>query len=126
MVFAEFVADLQVIIYQNSPEHKNFSNNFEPGIFFLLDLRTFNMADRGSYACLYGGKINGDTNHHQQVNIVQSASGSWTLGRQIFANTFGWPCRSVVFTPQTGSGFSDDKITSEEQSFVKLCKLLVF
>ena len=66
------------------------------------------------------------TNHHQQVNIVQSASGSWTLGRQIFANTLGWPCRSVVFTPQTGSGFSDDKITSEEQSFVKLCKLLVF
>ena len=63
MVFAEFVADLQVIIYQNSPEHKNFSNNFEPGIFFLLDLRTFNMADRGSYACIYGGRINGDTDH---------------------------------------------------------------
>ena len=57
MVFAEFVADLQVIIYQNSPEHKNFSNHFEPSIFFLLDLRTFNMADRGSYACIYGGKL---------------------------------------------------------------------
>ena len=60
VVFAEFVADLQVIIYQNSPEHKNFSNHFEPSIFLFLDLGTFNMADRGSYACIYGGKINGD------------------------------------------------------------------
>ena len=80
VVFAEFVADLQVIIYQNSPEHKNFSNHFEPSIFFLLDLRTFNMADRGSYACIYGGEISGDiiiiiTN---KVNIEPLEDGHWT------------------------------------------------
>ena len=46
------------------------------------------MADRGSYACIYGGKINGDiiiiiiTN---KVNIEQSAFGRWTLDWQIFA-----------------------------------------
>ena len=75
VVFAEFVADLQVIIYQNSPEHKNFSNYFDPSIFFLHDLRTFNMADRGSYACIYGGKLMVTAiNHHQPVNVEQSAS----------------------------------------------------
>ena len=47
------------------------------------------MADRGSYACIYGGKISGDiiiiiiiTN---KVNIEPSASGRWTLDWQIFA-----------------------------------------
>ena len=46
------------------------------------------MADRSSYACIYGGKINGDiiiiiiTN---KVNIEQSAFGRWTLDWQIFA-----------------------------------------
>ena len=36
--------------------------------------------------CLYiWRKINGDNHQQQQVNIVQSASGRWTLDRQLFA-----------------------------------------
>ena len=62
-------------------------NKADRGINACIYHKTFNMADRGSYACLYGGKINGDTNHHQQVNIVQSASGRWTLDRQIFGTS---------------------------------------
>ena len=37
--------------------------------------QTFNMADRGSYACIYGGKLMVTAiNHHQPVNVEQSAS----------------------------------------------------
>ena len=47
--------------------------------------QTFNKADRGSYACIYGGKINGETNQStiniQQVNIVQSPSGRMDTGQ---------------------------------------------
>ena len=48
--------------------------------------QTFNMADRGSYACIYGGKLMVTAiNHHQPVNVEQSASERWTPDRQIFA-----------------------------------------
>ena len=54
-------------------------------------------------ACIYGGKINGDTNHHhQQVNIVQTASGRWTLDRQIFAISF--LNHIAIFNNKTGHG----------------------
>ena len=38
--------------------------------------RTFNKADRGIYACVYEGKINGDIIINR-TNIEQSASGKW-------------------------------------------------
>ena len=58
---------------------------------------TFNKADRGSYACIYGGRINGDTD--QPTSEVQSASGRWTLDRQIFAILCNWPFDQLLYGP---------------------------
>ena len=44
-------------------------------LMFSVDHKTFNMADRGSYVCIYGGKLNGDI-------IINQSSTSEYKGEQ--------------------------------------------
>ena len=68
------------------------------------------MANRGIYACIYGGKLMVTPTVKQQVDIVQSVSRRWTLdtGQADMCNFFFWrPVCSSEFAPTLCEAYED-------------------